>query len=288
MTRTCIVAMASLIGFNVPVIAQFPGKITVAKDVPFSKLADGKELKMDIAYPNGKGPFPAVLCVHGGAWRFGQRQDMAGWIDYLAEEGYVAASVSYRLLPNMKFPDPVVDCKTAVRFLRANAEKYHVNKDKIGALGYSAGGYLVCMLGAADKDAGFEGKEYPDQSSRVQAVVSYFGPTDLCLYGADESAQNGIFKPMLGASFKDKPEVYKNASPITYVSKDDPPFLFLHGTKDWLVSIEHSRSMCKKLKEAGVPAELVEVEGGSHGFDSAESRKTGQAAMKFLSEKLKK
>jgi dipeptidyl aminopeptidase/acylaminoacyl peptidase len=144
------------------------------------------------------------------------------------------------------------------------------------------------MLGTADKEAGFEGKEFADRSSRVQAVVSYFGPTDLTLYGNDDSAQNSVFQPMLGARYKDKPDAYKNASPITYVSKDDPPFLFLHGTKDWLVSIEHSRSMLKKLKEAGVAAELVEVEGAGHGFERADVRKTTQATLKFLAETLKK
>ena len=236
----------------------------------------------------GRGPFPAVVCVHGGAWRFGKRQDMSAWIRRLAEEGYVAAAVSYRLLPEAKFPEPIVDCATAVRFLRANAEKYRIDKGRIGALGYSAGGHLVSLLGVAGKVDSFQGKEYADQSSKVQAVVSYFGPTDLTYFGSDESAQNSTFVPLLGGRFKDKPESYKNASPITYVTKDAPPFLFLHGTKDWLVPIEQSRTMCKKLKDAGVSAEIVEVEGGSHGFDEAESRKTTRATLKFLAEKLKK
>jgi acetyl esterase/lipase len=288
MAHNHIFALILWIVIASPLRAEDSAKITVDKDVPFSKIGEGKDLKMDVAYPDGKGPYPAVLLVHGGAWRFGKRQDMAKWIEYLAEQGYVAAAVSYRLLPDMKFPDPVVDCKTAVRFLRANAAKYHINKDKIGALGYSAGGYLVCMLGTTDREAGFEGDEYADQSSRVQAVVSYFGPTDLTLYGNDDSAQNSTFKPMLGARYKDKPDAYRKASPITYVSKDDPPFLFLHGTKDWLVSIDHSRSLCKKLREAGVAAELIEVEGASHGFDQPDSRKTTQATMKFLAQTLKK
>jgi len=273
-----------------PVWAQKAPKIKIDKDVTYRKVGKDKDLQMDIAIPQGEGPFPAVVCVHGGAWRegLGKRQDLTAWIERLAQEGYVAATVSYRLLPDAKFPEPIEDCKTAVRFLRAHAEKYHVDKNRIGALGFSAGGHLVCLLGVVGKDAGFEGKEYADQSSKVQAVISYFGPTDLSAYGNDESAENSTFVPLLGGRFKENPEAYKKASPITYVTKDAPPFLFVHGGKDWLVPIEQSRSMYKKLKEAGVPAEIVEIEGGSHGFDKAGNRKATDATLKFLAEKLKK
>jgi dipeptidyl aminopeptidase/acylaminoacyl peptidase len=181
-----------------------------------------------------------------------------------------------------------VDCKTAVRFLRANAGKYHIDKDRVGALGFSAGGYLVSMLGVTGKSAGFEGTEYLDQSSRVQAVVNYFGPSDLCLYGTDDAAQNSTFAPLLGARYRNQPELYQKASPISYVSKESAPCLLLHGTKDWLVPIEHSRRMCKKLQEAGVLARLVEVEGESHGWNGANARKTWEDAFRFLAEHLKR
>ena len=271
----------------IPLSAATPSEVEVEKNIPYCKVGD-KELQLDIALPEGKGPFPAVLCVHGGAWRFGQRQDCDVLIERLAKRGFVAATVSYRLLPDAKFPEPLVDCKTAVRFLRANAEKYRIDKDRIGAVGFSAGAHLVGLLGTTAKTAGFEGDEYPCQSSAVQAVVSYFGPTDLTLYGNDESAQTSTFSPLLGASYKDKPDLYRKASPIAYVSKDSPPFLFLHGTKDWLVPIEHSRRMCKKLKEAGVEADLIEVEGEQHGWGGAKAVKTTEAAFKFLAKQLKK
>jgi acetyl esterase/lipase len=272
-----------------PACSQESSKIKVEKDVSYWKVGKDKDLQMDIAVPQGNGPFPAVVCVHGGAWRqgLGKRQDLTGWIERLAEEGYVAATVSYRLLPDAKFPEPIEDCKTAVRFLRANADKYHIDKNKIGALGFSAGGHLVSLLGVAGKDAGFEGTEYADQSSKVQAVVSFFGPTDLSLYGNDESAENSTFVPLLGGRFKDKPEAFKNASPITHVTKNAPPFLFLHGTKDWLVPIAHSRSMYKKLKDAGASAEIVELEGAGHSFEKENASKATSATLKFLAEKLK-
>jgi acetyl esterase/lipase len=284
-----LIVLSALVAAT-PAFAQESSTITVKKDVAYCKAGKDKDLRMDIAVPKGNGPFPTVVCVHGGAWRqgLGKRQDLSAWIERLAGEGYVAASVSYHLLPDAKFPEPIEDCKTAVRFLRAHTEEYHIDKNMFGALGFSAGGHLVCLLGVAGKEAGFDGKEYADQSSKVQAVVSYFGPTDLSAYANDESAENSTFVPLLGGRFKDKPEAYKNASPINYVTKDAPPFLFVHGTKDWLVPIEQSRSMCKKLKDAGVSAEIVEIEGGSHGFDKADNRKATNSTLKFLAEKLKK
>lgn len=269
-----------------PLSAQGEPKIAVEKDIVYSRIGD-TVLRMDIAYPQQQGAHPAVVCVHGGAWRFGQRQDLDRVIESLAEWGYVAASISYRLLPEGKFPDAIVDCKTAVRFLRAHADRFHIDKDHIGAIGFSAGAYLVCMLGVTQKDAGFDGNEYPEQSCPVQAVVSYFAPTDLGLYRDDESAMKSTFEPLLGARFKDDPEIYKKASPITYVSKKAAPFLFLHGTKDWIVPIDHSRSMCKKLKDVGVEADIIEVEGEAHGWKGAQSRRTWLSVFKFLEQHLK-
>jgi acetyl esterase/lipase len=263
-------------------------KYKVDKDITYRKV-DNKELKLDIAYPEGKGPYPAILCVHGGAWRFGKRTDIDWMPEWFAREGYVAATISYRLLPDGKFPGPVEDCKTAVRWLRANADKYHINKDRIGAVGLSAGGHLVCMLGLTETKDGFDGKDCAECSSKVQAVVDYFGPTDLCLYGGDYSAENTTFVPMLGAAFKEKPEVYRKASPINYVTKNAPPFLIVHGTKDWLVPIEHSRKLLNKLKETGGKPEIFEVKDEGHGdWDGQMWRKTMTATSKFFAEHLKK
>ena len=285
MTRT--LAFLLLLALASPASTQEAPKAKVVANITYCKIAD-KEMQLDLALPQGKGPFPTVVCVHGGAWRLGKRQDLTTLIKLLADEGYAAATVSYRLLPDAKFPDPLVDCKTAVRFLRANAEKYSIDKARIGTVGYSAGGHLVCLMGVANKDAGFEGNEYADQSSKVQAVVSYFGPIDLTHYGSDDSAQKSIFVPLLGGRFKDKPELYKKASAITYVSKDSPPFLFLHGTMDTLVPIEQSRAMFAKLKEAGASAQIVEFEGAGHGWGGDDLKKSTKSMLKFFAENLKK
>ena len=125
----------------------------------------------------------------------------------------MAASVGYRLVPDYTFPAQIEDAKTAVRFLRANAAKYGIDKDRFAALGYSAGGHLACLLGLADETCGFEGKGCPEESSRVQAVVDYFGPTDLTGFAKDASAQRGIFGPLIGAKYPENPKAHERASP---------------------------------------------------------------------------
>ncbi len=278
-----IIAIFCFAGF-----ARTADKIKTESDITYSKV-DNQELKLDIAYPDGKGPYPAIVCVHGGAWHFGKRTDLDWMPRWFVPEGYVVVTISYRLLPEGKFPAPVEDCKTAVRWLRADAEKYHIDKDRIGAVGFSAGGHLVCMLGVTDSKDGFDGKQLPGYSSKVQAVVSFFGPTDLSLFGGDFAAENTTFVPMLGATYKDKPELYRKASPITYVKRNAPPFLFMHGTKDWLVPIEHSRKMMDKLKEAGGKPEIFEVKDEGHGdWNRARWQQTMAACVKFFDEHLKK
>jgi acetyl esterase/lipase len=191
-------------------------------------------------------------------------------------------------VPDATFPGQIVDAKTAVRFLRANADKYGIDKDRVAAMGWSAGGHLACMLGLTDPKCGFEGKECPDQSSRVQAVVDYFGPTDLAAFGKDELAQKGMLAPFIGKRYADDPAAHEKASPIKYVTKDAPPFLIFHGTKDWVVPIEQSRLLKEKLKDFQVPVKLVEVPGEGHGWEGRANAETTRETLRFLNERLKK
>jgi len=262
--------------------------VTVERDVVYGKAGD-RELKLDLARPPmGKGPFPAIVCLHGGGWRLGNKRDMRGWIELLAREGYVAASVGYRLAPDATFPTQIEDAKTAVRFLRANADKYAIDKDRFAALGWSAGGHLACLLGLTGPKCGFEGTACPDQSSRVQAVVDFFGPTDLAAFGNNDLAQRGMLAPFIGTKFGDNPAAHERASPVKYVSKDAPPFLIFHGTKDWVVPIEQSRALAEKLKDVGVSVKLVEVPGEGHGWEGKPNAETTRRTLEFLAEKLKK
>jgi acetyl esterase/lipase len=275
-----------------PLVAQAQEKkfeVQTESELVYGKGGD-KELKLDLAMPkDAEGPFPAVVCIHGGGWHGGSRQDLAKTIEVLAGRGYVAVTIAYRLAPTFTFPAPIEDCKAAVRWLRANAKKYKVNPERIGALGYSAGGHLACLLGTSDKSDGLEGNGgNAEQSSRVQAVVSFFGPTDLTRTDWNKDVEKNVLTPFLGGTLTEKPEVYKKASPVTYVTKDDPPFLFFHGTKDPLVPLEHSKALAEKLKAAGVSADVVVMEGEGHGWGGEKLVKTLEQMVAFLDEQLKK
>jgi acetyl esterase/lipase len=287
--RRCLAVAFLVVPFLGAAHPQDKGGVRFEKNLTYAKAA-GQELQLDLALPaDGDGPFPCVVCIHGGGWRAGKRQDLAKLTEILAAKGFVAATVTYRLAPAHRFPAQIEDCKAAVRWLRAHAAKYKINPDKVGAVGFSAGGHLSCLLGTADKDAGLEGGEGNlDRSSRVQAVVSFFGPTDFTTKDWTADAEKAFLIPFLGGTLAEQPDAYKKASPITYVSKDDPPFLFFHGDKDRLVSVGQSRKLAKQLQAAGVAARVVVLEGEGHGWGGATLDRTLRQTVEFFEEKLKK
>ncbi len=264
-------------------------EIAVERDLAYGRGGD-VVLKLDLAMPKaGEGPFPAVVFVHGEGWRAGNRQQMNHFIEGMARLGYVAVTIDYRLVPVARFPAQVEDCKAAVRWLRANAGKFRVDPKRVGVIGFSAGGHLAAMLGVTGKGDGFDGTGgNPEQSSRVEAVVSFFGPTDFSAQGWPADLTTEVIIPFLGGSLADKPDVYRRASPINYVTKDAPPFLFFHGTEDKLVPVDQSVRMAQRLKDAGVPAQIVVLEGEGHGFTDATNQKSMQQMLDFLAERLKK
>jgi acetyl esterase/lipase len=247
------------------------------------------DLKLDLARPTGDGPFPAIVCLHGGGWRGGKRQDLDTLTQTLAKRNFVAITVSYRFSQEAPFPAQIEDCKTAVRWLRANAAKYRVRSDRVGAVGFSAGAHLACLLGTADAEAKLEGiGGHAKESSRVQAVVSYFGPTDFAVKTWNKQVEDYFLVPFLGGPFEAKRSLYEKASPLRYVSSDDPPFLFFHGAKDTLVGLENSVKMVKKLREVGVEAELVTLPEDGHGWIGEKMRKTVEQTIRFFEAKLQK
>jgi acetyl esterase/lipase len=222
---------------------------------------------MDIYHPRSTNAVvPALLNVHGGGWTKGDKAAGAGTreIGEMVRRGYLVAAVNYRLAPEYKFPAQIEDVKCAVRFLRANARAYGLDPERIGAWGGSAGGHLVSLLGLTDRSAGLEGSGgYMDKSSRVQAVVDMFGPSDLTQIF--NGANPRILQEVFSVTGPDS-EILKWASPVTYVSSDDPPFLILHGAKDALVPVSQSLELYDRLSAVGVPATLVVVKNGGHGF----------------------
>lgn len=241
---------------------------TVERDVTYGN-AGGIELKMDIYYPKtATGPAPVVMYVHGGGWTRGDKEDGAGAgaIPSLQDAGFLVVSINYRLAPEYMFPAQIEDVKCAVRYLRAHSVKYALDPERIGAWGGSAGGHLVSLLGVMDDDDGLKGSGgYPDESSRVQAVVDMFGPSDLVRRFEGGAVGQSLGTRVFGTTDPDS-EILKTASPVTYVSADDPPFLILHGDSDNLVPPEQSQELYDMLIAAGVPSTLVMVKNAGHGF----------------------
>lgn len=258
--------MLKTIDVNLPA----PDSIKVEKGIEYGKGGD-VSLKLDLYQPVGGGgpgdPLrPAIIFVHGGAWKGGNREIYHYYCVKLAEKGYVVATVSYRLSDVAPFPAAVQDVKCAVRWMRANAERLHVDPNRIAMAGGSAGGHLSMMAGYVTDNPELEGTGgNPDESSRIQAVVNFYGPTDLTTEFARDN--DVVVKFLGGESYADKPELYQLASPNSHVSSDDPPTLILHGSIDTVVPISQAELLVDKLKAAGVPYEYDRVEGWPHTMD---------------------
>jgi acetyl esterase/lipase len=192
-------------------------------------------------------------------------------------EGFAVASLNYRLTRHAAFPSQIYDCKAAIRYLRKHADQYGLAKDRFGAWGSSAGGHLVALLGTSGDVSALEGDlGEKDVSSRVQAVCDWFGPTDLLRMnptssGSPRQGEDPAAQPiakLLGGLIQDKQVEARMASPATYVTKDDPPFLIMHGHTDPLVPLEQSITLHDLLRQSGVECELIVVEGAGHAFFS--------------------
>ena len=268
------------------VLSAPPYEIEVEKAVQYG-TGGGEKLLLDLARPKeAAGPRPGIVFIHGGGWAAGNRQSFFSRAQQAARRGYVAVTVSYRFAPRHRFPAQVEDVKCAVRWLRANAKRVDLDPRRIGAMGSSAGGHLSLMLGAMDKDDGLEGTGgHAEFSSKVQAVVSFVGPTDFTQSYPEASRK--IVAQFLGGELKEKPEVYRRASPITYVNQGDAPMLLLQGTKDPLVPFQQAVRMADALTESAVPGRVELLVGLGHGWGGAHAKRTADAAWAFFDEHLK-
>lgn len=227
----------------------------------------------------------AVVVIHGGAWMGGNRKDMAALSRLIAEEGMVAASVSYRLAPKSRWPAMIDDVQTAVRYLRQNALKFGIAPQKIGATGASAGGHLALLLGFTDtRDP--RPKEYSGQSSRVAAVLNLFGPTDLRRdYGPQFDA---VFQIVTGKRRSEAGTEIRQASPVAWIDARSAPVFTIQGTTDLLVPAAQAKWLDESLRKAGVPSELRVIEGMGHEIDTKrpEAVRALRDGVRFLRERL--
>lgn len=272
-------------------LARASADVRVTKDVSYGQ-AGGQNLLLDVYEPSeaAANKRPAVVMIHGGGWMFGDKSFYAPMASHLASRGYVAFSINYRLAPRYHYPAQVDDSMRAVRWIRAHAADYSVDPDRIGALGDSAGGYLVAMLGERDVRDATDSALAP-YSSKVQCVVDFYGPTDFTLSpsAAHVSAQAlQILQAFFGKSPTEAPDLYRQGSPIIYVDKQSAPCLIVHGTGDTLVPQPQSEELYDALKAAGVETSLLLFYKSPHGFlNPSDPRTAGAAADEFLDRHLR-
>jgi acetyl esterase/lipase len=262
-----------------PALAQplpsvpLPEGTRTLKDLPYVPGGHERQ-KLDLYLPPAGTRWPLVVAIHGGAFRMGSKEgEPAG---AFVARGFAVAAVNYRLSQHAVFPAQIEDCKAAVRWLRANAARYGYDPDRVASYGTSAGGHLAAMLGTAGGVKAFDVGANPGVSSRVQAVVDFFGPTDFLQMDAHRlsaaamthDAPDSPESQLVGGPIRDNPDKVARANPITYVTPDDPPFLIVHGDADLLVPHHQSELLEAALRKAGVRVRLVTIPGGPHGGET--------------------
>lgn len=282
-------ALVLLAPFSVAQKPAVPDDVTFEAGVEYAN-PDGQHLQLDIARPKtGDGPFPAIVCIHGGGFRAGKRDGYDGLCIRLAQRGYVAMTVSYRLAPKYPFPAAVHDTKAAIRWARANAAKYKIDPDRIGVTGGSAGGHLAQFLAVTEGVKDFEGDGgNADQSSKVNCVVNVYGPSDFTKsYGKSVDAAE-VLPLWLGGNLETAKRTHVRASPLNWVTPNAAPTLCIHGTDDKYVAHEQAVWLIDRLKSAGVDAELLTLEGAGHGFKGKDAETAEKALIAFFDKQLKK
>lgn len=260
----------------------------VERDVQYGE-AGGQKLRLDVFQPAGEtAVHPAVVLVHGGGWREGDKRDFDELARVLSDSGYACFSVNYRLVKHgaNQYPAQIDDVQRAVRWIRSRAATYHIDPNRLAGLGASAGGHLVALLGTRDtrdnRDASLAG-----YSSRVSCVVDLFGPTDFTIQPSEKATQNpdvrNLVLDFFGKTPKEAPELYRDASPIAHIDRKTVPFLIFHGRLDAIVPLDQSQRMHNALLKNGTFSRLVIFPDEGHGIQKPENRTAfGQQTVAFL------
>ena len=251
---------------------RLPPGITAERDIPYVDGGSAAQ-KLDVYFPQtADQPLPLIVWVHGGAWMSGDKNSCPA-LRFTAQ-GYVVASIDYRLSNEAIFPAQISDCQAAIRWLRANAAKYHIDAGHVGVWGASAGGHLVALIGTAGGQHAFPvvGAN-AGESDAVQAVCDWFGPTDLSKIAEQASPDSRLRHDapdspgprLIGGPLQDNAEKVQAANPIHYITDKCPPFLIMHGTRDMVVPIGQSEMLEAALTKAGAPVMFQKLEGAGHG-----------------------
>lgn len=226
-------------------------------------------------------PRPLIVFIHGGGWQEGDKDGIIGLLFAMIQDGaFVGASINYRLSGEAKWPAQIYDCKGALRWLRAHAKEYNFDPEKVGIMGISAGGHLVSLLGTSGGVAELEGNigGNAEQSSRAQCVINLCGVGDMLTIkeqgtSLDPDSPSAPFMKLFGGPLSQHTKEATAASPVTYITADDPPFLHVHGTKDNLVPIAQSHELSAALKAKGVSSAMITGKDGGHVFVAPEMLK---------------
>jgi acetyl esterase/lipase len=263
----------------------------IVRDIEYAAVGDYK-LLLDLYLPEKAAHAPLVVWIHGGAWRSGSKADMP--LTWLVSQEFAVASVDYRLSPTARFPAQVHDIKAAIRFLRGEQARYGYDTERIAVAGSSAGGHLAALVGTTNDHPQLEGDvgKYLTQSSRVDAIVDYYGPTNFMTI-LKQSTPHGLsvrvpaLQLLLGDQPEHVPELARLASPVAHVDRNDPPLLMLHGDQDPQVPINQSHELHAACKQNGVTASLEVVHGGAHGGDLFFDEPRRELVQQFLEKHLR-
>jgi acetyl esterase/lipase len=251
-----VIAALTLAAQSAPPAVALPAGVTVEENVPYDTYP---QTVMDVYKPAGPGPHPAMIVIHGGGWTGGAKAGMvAAWVTRYLEKGFVVANVEYRLAAVATAPAAVEDALKAANFFLDNARKYGADPKRVAVTGGSAGGHLALMVGMTPKSAKL-GKPV-----KVRAVVNFYGITDVDdqLHGPNERKYATTWVP----DGPDRLALARRVSPLTYVRKDLPPILTIHGDADATVPYSHGVNLTRALTNAGARAEMIPVPKGAHGF----------------------
>jgi len=245
-----------------PAPAGLTEDVDFAGDIAYVENAHERQ-KFDIAFSKKGRARPLLVWIHGGAYMGGDKAENHAIWGELLKAGYAVATINYRLSGDAKWPAQITDCKAAIRYLRAHAKEYHLDPGRIGVWGSSAGGHLAALVGASGGEKSFDVGQHLDQSSAVSCAVDLFGPADfetMPQYTSPDSPEARLW----GRPTSEAVGLARAASPLTYLSRDTPPILILHGDADDVVNVDQSRRFEAAMKKAGAPGELVVLPGVGH------------------------
>lgn len=286
-----LLPIAIALGFVASAFAQTSG-VKSHRDLVYVEGGHERH-KLDIYLPGkSDGPLPLLIWVHGGGWQNGSKDGCPPLRGGYIERGYAVASINYRLSGHAMFPAQIEDCKAAIRWLRAHAKEYNLDSKRFGVWGSSAGGHLVALIGTSGDVKEFDVGANLDQSSRVQAVCDYYGPTDFTVFVStpgyeSHAAEASPEAKLIGGAVMENKDKAARVNSITYVSKDDPPFLIVHGDKDPTVPINQSQLLFEALKKAEVSAHFHTIHGAGHGGPGFAGKDIDEMVGAFFDERLK-